>query len=299
MNEYVSLAKLQSYLSLASNNNSDNELLLSFITKASRSIDTFTQRKFYPRLETRFYDYVESRRVKLDEDLLSLSALKYQNGACTMPSSVMWLGLGDDWNVRPYNRIVLNKYSGSLLNFIGTPQRAIEVTGIWGYHENYDSAWIDTGTSLAAAYTASAGSISLAGAGSVGTGASDATGHAPRISPGDLLKIGDQFFAVTGGTGSGNGTALVIPYINGTNTASFAPGGSHASGASIAKYSPEPDIEYSALRLAAWTYGQKDTPYEVKQSAPQFGVITVPYTWPPDVKSRLERFVRFMFETMP
>ena len=65
MNEYVSLAKLQSYLSLASNNNSDNELLLSFITKASRSIDTFTQRKFYPRLETRFYDYVESRRVKL------------------------------------------------------------------------------------------------------------------------------------------------------------------------------------------------------------------------------------------
>lgn len=291
-NEYTNLARVRLYLSLASQNTQDDRILLNFMGRASRAIDRYTRRKFYPRQETRFFDYEKPQEVRLDDDMLALTTLKYQNGACTISSGVMWLGTGKSWNYPPYDRIVLDKSSGSVLNYSGTPQRAIEVTATWGYHEDWANAWVDTGTSLAGAYNIGAGSLSLAGAGSAGTGASDIEGDFPRMGVGDILKIGEQYFSVTGGTTSGN-DVMIRGAMNGTTAASYA------SGASIARFAPEPDIEWATRRLVVWEYGQKDTPYETKTANVQFGTISVPTSWPSDVRDRIDRFIMRTYQVIP
>ncbi len=293
-NEYSNLARLRQYIqldSLASANTEDDALLFRLLNRASRAIDTYTRRKFYPTSETQFYDYSESRQVRFGDDLLSLTTAKYLNGACTIASGVMWLAAGRDWNRRPADRLVLNQSTGSVLNFTGTPQRAIEIGGIWGYHENWNDAWVDTGACLSANYVASGGSLSIAGAGSVGAGASDVLGDYPRIAVGDLIRIDDEWMQVTGGAVSGNGTVVVRPYANGTAAAS------HASGAGITRFSPEPDIEWCALRLASWRFGQRAQPYTEKQGNALTGSFSIPADFPGDVREVLERFVRHTIET--
>jgi len=216
LNTYTTLAQVRQYLTMASANNSDDDLLIRFMRRASNAIDTYCRRKFYPHIEVRKYDLVNSDMVKLDKELLELTTLATQNGACAVGNTVLFLGTGKNWNRPPYDRIVIDSSSGSTLNYSGTPQKANHVTGIWGYHEDWGNAWVDTGTSLANAYTASAASITLAGAGSVGVGASDVYGEYPRISVGNLLKIDSEYFYVIGGATSGNGTTTVLPYANGT-----------------------------------------------------------------------------------
>lgn len=299
MNTYITLDAAHKYLTLASQSTEDDELIKSLMFNASRSVDHFTRRKFYPRLETRFYDFRDSKQLKVDDDLLSVYALKTQNGACTIASGVMWLAAGDSWNHTPYDRVILQDTSGSQLYYSNNPQRSQELTAFWGYHENYSEAWVDTGTSLANNYAASAGTISLAGAGSAGTGSSDVQGVSPRISVGDLLKMGDQLFYVIGGDTSGNASVVVTPYVNGTHTASVVTGGSYPSGTSIAKFAPEPDIVWATKRLTAWMYGQKDSPFFQKQAAFQFGLLEIAEQWPVDVKERLTRFVRRTIQIYP
>lgn len=272
---------------VASSVTEDDALLLRLMRDASRSIDKYTRRRFYPRQETRFFTLENSKQVRVDDDLLEVVTFRTQNGACTVASGVMWLAAGENWNRLPADRIVIDDSSGSVLNYSGTPQRSQEVTGIWGYRESWgDRAWVDTGISLAAAYVASAGSLALAGAGSVGPGASDTEGVHPRIAPGDLLKIGDEYLYVTGGAASGNGTVFVKPFMNGTTAAA------HGSAASIARFVPEEDIEYCTRRLTVWAYGGLATPYTERVANVESGEITIPSAWPVDVKARLSRFVR-------
>ena len=297
-NEYTTLAKVRDYLGMntgaASSNTQDDALLLNFANRASRAIDRHCRRKFYPRSETRFYDDAEAQRIQVDDDLLGVTSLVTQNGACALSSGLYWPKTGDNWNRPPYDSIEIDTSSGSTLYYSGTPQRSNRVVGIWGYHESYpDDAWIDTGTSLLANYSASGGTIALAGAGSVGAGASDVNGEHPRISPGDILKIGDEFFSVLGGGTSGNGSVIVKPYQNGTTATA------HASGASIAKWAAEPDIEWSTRRLVGWMFGQKDTPYQNKTAFVQLGTLEIPVGLANDIKSKIDRFVRRTFQVSP
>lgn len=293
MSYYTNLARIRNYFSLASYMVEDDGQLMFLIGQASRSIDTYTRRLFYPKRETRFYDYAESRQIRLDQELLSLETLKTQNGASTVASGVLFLATGREWNRPPYDRIVLKSNSGSVLNYSGTPQRANEVTGIWGYHEDYTNAWVDTGTSLAASMAANAKTIELAGAGSAGTGASDANYDHPRVSPGDLLKIGDEFLFVSGGAASGNGTVNLRPAMHGTA------GASHAAGASIARFAPEPDIQMACIEWAAWSFARQDTPFQSKQSFPQAGEVNVSVSMPASLRDKLNRFVSRTVETIP
>lgn len=293
MATYTTLEEVRKYLSLASQNVDNDEQVLGIIKQASRAIDRYTRRSFAPTSETRFYDYRDPQMVWLDKDLLSLTSLKYNNGACTMASGVMWLGTGENWNYPPYDRIVLNTGIGSQLNYSTTQQRAIEVTGLWGYHENYSGAWVNTGTSLAASMAASDTIMQFAGAGSFGTAASDENGYAPRIAIGNLLRVDNEFFDATATTNSGTSAATVQPYRNGTTAAS------HASGTTIYKFEPEPDIEWTTKRLSTWILGQTFAPYQEKTVNYAMGSISIPTTWPPECKDKMDRFMKRTIAVLP
>jgi hypothetical protein len=287
---YTNLDRIDRYLSLSSSNETDDKQLMSHIGRASRSIDKYCRREFYPLRETRFYDYREAREIRLDKDLLSLETLKTMNGASTIASPTMILQNGDNYNRPPWDKIVLRYNTGSLFLFSGTDQRANEVTGWWGYHEDYGNAWVDTGASLGASYSASAGSLTLSGT-SYGVGASDANFESPRIAPGDTLMIEGEMMFVAGGNGVSQ--VNLIPYQNGTSA------NNHPSGAKIYRFSPEPDIQWATERLAAWLYGQAMTPYEVKTANVMLGTLSIPEGMAADVRQRLDRFVRMSIVVYP
>lgn len=283
---YSNLERARKYLSLASQNTADDEQIFGYLHRASRSIDSFTRRFFYPLSASYAYDYDQSQELRLDRDLISLDSLKTQNGACTVSQNALYLMTGNNYNYPPYDRIVLRSDSGSLLYYSGTDQKANVVTGIFGYHEHYDESWVDTGTSLAGSVNTTATSISLAGAGSYGTDASDINFEAPRMAIGDTLKIEDEFVFVVGGGSSGNANPLVIRAQNGTSA------NNHPSGAAIYRFSPEPDIQWATERLTAWLYGQQSTPYETKTAYVNIGGISIPGAWGVDIKDKIKRYIR-------
>lgn len=289
---YATLEQAKSYMSFASQNYGDDEKIIGFLSKASRSIDRYTRRRFYPKRETRKYDYIESQQIRLDWELLALDNLYTNNGASQIPNSVVLLQTGRNYNYGPWDKIVMRSDAGSTFNFTGTDQQVNLVTGFFGYHEDYSNAWIDTGTSLAASYAASATSLSLAGAGSAGVGASDVNYDAPRISVGDLLMIGGEMMNVVAGSGANQ--SIVKPFANGTS------GNDHAQGTAIYKFSPEPDINWTTIRLTSWLYGQGMSPYESKTAFIQLGALQLPNSaWAADVKQRMDRYVRTSFVIYP
>ena len=108
-----------------------------------------------------------------------------------------------------------------------------------------------------------------------------------------MLKIGDEYFHVLSGGTSGNASVIVKPYANGTTATS------HASGASIAKYAPEPDIEWCARRMTGWLFGQRDTPYQTKTAFVQLGTIEIGVSMAADIRAKLDSFVRTTFTVIP
>jgi len=108
-----------------------------------------------------------------------------------------------------------------------------------------------------------------------------------------LLKIGDQYLQALGGGTSGNASVLVHGFMNGTTATS------HASGASIARFAPEPDIEWATRRLTGWLFGQKDSPYTNKTANVQFGVIEIPQGMATDIKQKIDRYVRLTIQVSP
>ncbi len=278
-NIYSTLPRLRKYLTLASADNGDDDQLRDFLYTASRAIDRYTHRAFYPRLVTQRFDMPRKRGVlRIDEDVLEVNGLSHVNGASEVDSSVYWLKSGDDWNKTPYDRIVLDDSSGSVLNFRATDQRALVASLILGYHSDYNNAWVVSGASLTASATANSSRISVSG--SLGT---NAQGHAPRFEEGQIWRVGTEYMIPSSGVSA---SAMdVTRGLNGTVAAS------HTASTAIFVFDTEKDIEFATRRLAAMEYHQSHAPYTGRQIALQFGaVIESQDEWSQDVKGRIDRY---------
>ena len=292
VNTYSTLDRVRAMLSLASADTADDSQILSFLHNAARTIDRYTRRHYFPKDEIRYYDHHYDKKIILDADLVQLKGLSSVNGACGFALTVVNPAAGWNWNITPYDHIVVNASTGSTLNYSGTPERADHVSGVWCYHEDWNNAWLDTGTSLLTTMTSNASLVVLAGAGSKGTDASDILYQHPRISVGDILKIGEEYFHVLGGDGTGNTSALVRGAANGSASAN------HTSGTSIAKFVPQPDIEYATRRLAAWSYKAQELPAPTRMAFPALGAVEIPTAWPEEVKAIVDRYRRLKIRTI-
>ena len=292
INTLTTLDKVRNMLTLASADIADDNQILSFMHNAARTIERHTRRNFYPKEEIRYYDHQYDKKIILDADLVQLKGLSSVNGASGFALTVVNPAAGWNWNLTPYDHIVVNSSTGCTLNYSGTPERADSVSGVWCYHEDWPNAWLDTGTSLAFTMTSNASLIQMAGAGSRNAGASDVLLQYPRISVGDILKIGDEFFHVLGGTGTGDSSALVRGAANGSASAN------HDSGTSIAKFVPHPDIEYATRRLAAWAYKSQELPPPTRMAFPAIGAVEIPTAWPEEVKVTVDRYRRQKIRTI-
>lgn len=283
LNTYVSLDEFRTYFNLASQNVSDDEAIKDIIYRCSRSVDKYCRRKFYPQIETRLYNLPDGDTLRLDRDFLSFSGLSHLNGAQEIDSAVYWGARGEDWNLRPYDRIVLNDTSGSRFNYSGTPQRAVHVRGETGYHEG--EGWVFSGASLSGDLT-STGTLLFVG-GSMGQ---DDQGFSPRFKPGQIVKADNEFMHIE--YGSGLSYIGVKRGINGTTMAS------HASNVGLHVWKPESDIQFYTKRLASWAYMQSQSPLTDRIMVPGYAPIDVPGDWPRDIRNGLNRFKRAVIKAV-
>lgn len=152
------------------------------VAAASRSVEGLLHRKFRPEVATRSFNWPDPQRTPawvlwLDgNDLIALTSLTA--GGTSVPSGNLLLE--PNQYGPPYNRLEIDLSTVSAFTSGATSQRAIAVTGLWGYDNVEDQ--IGTLAADLAADPAAAASI---------------TWTAPDIGVGDVLRIGDERVVVT------------------------------------------------------------------------------------------------------
>ena len=243
----------------------DDDELLESLEEASRALDEATFRRFYPRIETRYFSHDQLYDLRLDDDLLSLTSLTTYNGDTTIPTSACYLLAGDDYNLRPARRIELDRSQAYSFGWSGTPQRANTVTGVWGYHRNYDSAYTATDTVQSDPLTA--------------IGTTLAVSDGDNFQRGQTLRIGDEWLYVSD---IATNNLTVERGLNGSTAAE------HAADTVIYVYNPPKEAVRVALRYAAWLYGQRQAPFSYEVQTDQGGNVIIPQSAP----SAVHRFIR-------
>jgi hypothetical protein len=263
--DYCTLSQVRSALGLDAALTSQDDALCDHIREASRFIDRFTGRHFFPLTATRTYDYPgQPWELQLRADLLSCTALTVAGTAYTATTQYL---------LRPpdafaYQWIEIVKGSGALFIWSDTPQGCITVAGVWGWHDDYANAWEASGQTSPTISSTTATTFAVT--------------SAANFSRRQTIKIDTELLLITGIAST---TLTVLRGIDGTTAAT------HTSGAAISIYRPPADIEHVALRLATWYHHLKDAPFEKTANA-SLGITTVPARAPADVLAQLGPFRR-------
>lgn len=240
MNLYCTLSQLKErYLDI--NDSSDDDVLLDTIEEASRALDGACHRFFYPQVQTRHYNHDEANCLRIDDgaDLLEVTTLKTDNGGTTPSSSNYYLMTGASYNTTPYTRIAIKTDSGASFGYSGTVQKANEITGIWGYHNDWSNAFQSAGVTLSADITSTtATSITV-------TGKSIA-------EPGQMIRVNSEYMHLVSNSG---GTFIVERGLNGSTAAT------HSQDDTVEVYSPMLELRRVTARYAAWLYKEYESPY--------------------------------------
>lgn len=110
------------------------------IEAASRSIESLCHRKFYPLYATKYFDwpnyqYADVFRLWLDgQELISLTSLSIDSEILADDEDLYFLEPADEGP--PYDSVELNTGTSAVFSSGSTHQRAIAVTGLFGYTNN-------------------------------------------------------------------------------------------------------------------------------------------------------------------
>ncbi|MEO8609955.1 MAG: hypothetical protein ABI690_18825 [Chloroflexota bacterium] len=234
------LYALRARLGLVAAETSDDSRLIAALQAAAYQVERAAGRRFAPRKAALQHTITRPTELLLDDDLLELSTLANGDGT-TVPLNNVVL-LPDD---APAGGLLLT--AGSSFIWTQTPIQAVTVTGIWGWHERWATAWRDSSDTVQNnPLSSSATSITVVDADGL-----DITGETPRFQVGHLLKIESEYLRVLT-VNTATNVLTVLRGVNGTTAAS------HALNTPIYTYQPAPDIAAIALTHAAHLYREPD-----------------------------------------
>ena len=106
------------------------------IESGTRSVESLTKRRFRPEAATRYFDWPDRRRSRnyrlwIDQPAQIITVSTLTAGGTTITSSDYFLEPANDGP--PYNRIEIDLASSASFQSADTHQRAIAVTGLFGY----------------------------------------------------------------------------------------------------------------------------------------------------------------------
>jgi hypothetical protein len=145
VNSYASLAELKGILGITST--TDDTVMRKILESASRSIESYCNRRFYSTTETKYFD---GQVVLWIPDLLSVTTLKTdEDGDGTFENTFDGTagtgdyikyggGLEDSLNTLPTTRLVINP-NGDYGSFASGVKRGVELAGVWGYGDGTTS----------------------------------------------------------------------------------------------------------------------------------------------------------------
>jgi len=268
MNEYAQISHFKAYPDAVITGTGDDTLIKEFLTDASRLIDEETRRFYYERLQTRKFDCPASpyRDLMFDWTLLSLSTLTNGNA---VPIAAGDYFLYPDPNTPPFMWLELDKSSGIAWEYSDTPQQAIQVVGLWGWHEEYSQAWGSSGdTTEDNPLTAVATTINV----NVGT----------NFEAQQMLKIeSEQVYVVSVALNA----LTVIRACNGTTAAA------HLQNTVITIWRAQSNVKRLTMRIAHWFWGQRAGHFG-KTGHTELGIVEIPEELPLDVQRQLRRLRR-------
>ncbi len=231
----ATLQDLRRHLGLGEDDSASDEDLRRALTAASQRIESLTQRRYCPVLESREarLERASPRELILPGDLLELRSLR-DGGGSIDPSRIRAVPC----HAGPAS--VLRRIDGAPFQQGGEADRGLWVEGLWGWHDRWDQAWRDSRDRLPE------GGISAAASHFTVTDSDgpDAEALRPRFHVGHLLRIGGEYLRVIAIDAASNRLA-VLRGAQGTVAQT------HASGAKIETYAPAAGIRDLTLRFAA------------------------------------------------
>lgn len=185
------------------------------IESAARRIDGLCHRIFYPRIETKYFDWPNGQnavpwRLWLDDTEL-ISVTTFTSGGTVIPAA--------NYNLEssrvgpPYNRVEVDISTSSALSSGSTPQQAIAILGLWGYTNDEVTVGV---------------TVEAMDASETGLDVDAAT--SAEVGVGSLLRLDDERLLVTNRQQLATGQTLVAGLTTAKNDVSI----SVASGAAFA-----------------------------------------------------------------
>lgn len=233
-------------LGLAASDTADDARLLAVLQAASAQIERAAGRHFCPRRATLEHSIgvnsaADRTELLLDDDLLELTALTNGDGSAINLSDVLLLPGVDA------SSSLLLLTGGNSFTYDESPQRAVSVSGIWGWHESWSQAWrASSDTVQNNPLGSSATTLTVVDADGL-----DSAGETPRFQVGHLIRIESEYLRVIGVNTVSN-QLTVRRGVNGTTAVS------HAQNTVIDVFQPAPDVAALNLRWAAWLYKEPD-----------------------------------------
>ena len=231
----------------------DDLVIEAILEDVSRYIDSFTGRKFYPRVDTRYYDKPEDRELIFDDELLSLTTLTNGNDVAIASTEYNLLPK----NNSPYEglRMIASSSIAWESDSNSNTEYVIDVLGEWGYHGDYtDHGWTLGGTLGAAisdtttlAFTATAGHSLVAG---------------------QIIKIGSEIQIINTVV-----TNTITPLARGDNGSTAA---THDNATSVYIWNPQPEIVQAAKLIAQSVYRRFGSKQAEENIVTASGVIITP-----------------------
>ncbi len=233
----ATLHDLRRHLNLAPTDTSSDADLLRCLQQASHIIESLTRRQYCPTVESRRASIqpANPEELVLANDLLALTALSNGDGS---PISL------DDVRRTPSHpdipASVLHLVNGARFVYRQTSIHAIGITGVWGWHDRWSRAWLDSGDTIQDdPLPASAAALSVADA-----DGTDRDGISPRFQVGMMLRIESEYLRVTAIDRAGN-RLTALRGVQGTPTAA------HPLGTPIETYQAAPAVRDLCVRYAA------------------------------------------------
>lgn len=282
---YASLRDAREAINELSDVTSDDMALLfalRYVTQ--RMTEELPQVSFLPRLETRWFDPrqfvnggdVAGRELYLDRALLEVVSVVDGDGTTLAAETYTALPRAGwpKWSIR------LNDLdAGWTIPSASAAADAVAITGVWGCHSQYPNAWLAVDSVQdVGGISASAATVTVAAAASA-----DPYGRAPRLSPGMLLRIDDEYLALMSVVGN------VVSVLRGQHGTTAA---AHAPGATVEVWLVEPTIALAAARWASYVVKRRG---EFADSALEpAGVLVTRYPkdMPHDVAGTLKAYWR-------
>ena len=231
----ATLEDLRRHLKLGDEDRGSDDHLLRALEEASHHIESVTARRYCPRIETLDIspDEPNPSSLLLPDDLLELRALRDDGGEIDLARIRVFPAPHDE----PAFLLLYKDGAVFRTGYGGT--NVVSVTGVWGWHNRWASAWRDSGDRVSG-NALSANSELIGVANSEGA---DADGFRPRFQVGRLLRIDGEYLRLTAIDRAAN-QLTVLRGIGGTRATA------HLQNAKIETFAPVPSIRDLTVRFA-------------------------------------------------